>query len=56
MYFYSLYNPQFRLLLHGANVAQSLINDFKTRVANDSGNYEAESCQLAQLNFLNNIA
>jgi hypothetical protein len=35
---------------------QSLINAFKTRVANDSGNYEAESCQLAQLTFLNNIA
>jgi hypothetical protein len=35
---------------------QSLINAFKTRVANDSGNYEAESCQLAQLTTLNNIA
>jgi hypothetical protein len=35
---------------------QSLINAFKIRVATDSGNYEAESCQLAQLTALNNIA
>lgn len=35
---------------------QSLINAFKTRVQNDGGTYEAESCQLAQLTALNAIA
>lgn len=35
---------------------QSLINAFKIRVAADSGVYEAESCQLAQLTALNAIA
>jgi hypothetical protein len=34
---------------------QSLINAFKIRVAADSGVYEAESCQLAQLTALNII-
>ena len=34
---------------------QSLINAFKTSVQNDGGTYEAESCQLAQLNALNAI-
>lgn len=35
---------------------QYLINEFIARVDNDGGFYEAESCQLAQLTFLNNIA
>jgi hypothetical protein len=34
---------------------QSLIDAFKTRVQNDGGTYEAESCQLAQLTALNII-
>jgi hypothetical protein len=34
---------------------QYLINQFIIRVSNDGGFYEAESCQLAQLTFLNNI-
>lgn len=34
---------------------QYLINEFIIRVSNDGGFYEAESCQLAQLTFLNNI-
>ena len=35
--------------------AQALIDAFKIRVAADLGMYEAESCQLAQLNALNAI-
>lgn len=38
------------------SLEQSLINAFKTRVQNDGGTYEAESCQLAQLTALNAIA
>lgn len=38
------------------SLAQSLINAFKIRVAADSGVYEAEDCQLAQLTALNAIA
>jgi hypothetical protein len=34
---------------------QSLINAFKVRVLADSGAYEAEACQLAQLTALNSI-
>jgi len=37
------------------SLEQSLINAFKARVAADSGMYEAESCQLAQLTALNDI-
>jgi hypothetical protein len=37
-------------------LAQSLVNAFIIRVTNDGGTYEAESCQLAQLNALNNIS
>jgi len=36
-------------------IAQSLINAFKVRVLADSGAYEAEACQLAQLTALNAI-
>ena len=31
----------------------ALINAFKARVYADSGNYEAESCQVSTLNALN---
>jgi hypothetical protein len=40
----------------GISFPQSLINAFIIRVINDGGTYEAESCQLAQLNALNNIS
>jgi hypothetical protein len=55
MYFYSLYNQQFRLLF-GANVITPIVNDFESRVISDGGVFESPACLAATLTKLNNIA
>jgi hypothetical protein len=39
----------------GVTPVQKQVNDFKTRVIADGGNFEAKACLEAQLVILNNI-
>ena len=51
---YTPYTTNLFLQARG-NSINAIIASFKARVAADGGTYEAESCQLAQLNALNAI-
>jgi hypothetical protein len=39
----------------GLTPVQKQVNDFKTRVVADGGNFEAKSCLVSQLTILSNI-
>jgi len=39
----------------GLTPVQKQVNDFKTRVVADGGNFESKSCLVAQLTILSNI-